>query len=86
MDAERVIEVKRISTAATLSPADAIGSSLPALGRSGSLDMLLAAHSRRPRCGRSPTGQSASPMPMPRSRKWFPPSGIWTSHPPSPAC
>ena len=45
VDAERVIEVKRISTAATLSLAESIESALPALGRSGSLDMLLAAYS-----------------------------------------
>ena len=45
VDDERVVEVKRIRTAATLSLADAIESSLPALGRSGSLDMLLAAYS-----------------------------------------
>ena len=45
VDAERVIEVRRISTAATLSLADAIGSALPELGRSGSLDILLAAYS-----------------------------------------
>ena len=45
VDVERVVEVKRIRTAATLSLADAIESSLPALGRSGSLDMLLAAYS-----------------------------------------
>ena len=45
VDAERVIEVKRISTAATLSLADSIESALPELGRSGSLDILLAAYS-----------------------------------------
>jgi AcrR family transcriptional regulator len=45
VDAERVIEVKRISTAATLSLADSIERALPALGRSGALDMLLAAYS-----------------------------------------
>lgn len=45
VDAERVIEVRRISTAATLSLADSIGSALPELGRSGSLDILLAAYS-----------------------------------------
>ena len=45
VDVERVVEVTRIRTAATLSLADAIESSLPALGRSGSLDMLLAAYS-----------------------------------------
>ncbi len=45
VDVERVIEVKRISTAATLSLADSIENALPALGRSGALDMLLAAYS-----------------------------------------
>ncbi|WP_156763668.1 TetR family transcriptional regulator [Mycobacterium scrofulaceum] len=45
VDAERVIEVKRISTAATLSLADSIETALPELGRSGSLDILLAAYS-----------------------------------------
>ena len=45
VDVEQVVEVKRISTAATLSLADAIESALPALGRSGALDMLLAAYS-----------------------------------------
>lgn len=43
--AERVIEVRRISTAATRSLADAIERALPELGRSGSLDILLAAYS-----------------------------------------
>ncbi|WP_459965553.1 TetR/AcrR family transcriptional regulator, partial [Mycobacterium avium] len=45
VDAERVVEVKRISTAATLSLADSIQRALPELGRSGSLDILLAAYS-----------------------------------------
>ena len=45
VDAERVIEVRRISTAATLSLADSIVCALPELGRSGSLDILLAAYS-----------------------------------------
>lgn len=45
VDVERVVEVKRISTAATLSLANSVESALPALGRSGSLDLLLAAHS-----------------------------------------
>ncbi len=45
VDADRVIEVKRIRTAATLSLADSIECALPALGRSGSLDILLAAYS-----------------------------------------
>src|SRR5246127_3653313 len=45
VDADRVIEVRRISTAATLSLADSIGSALPELGRPGSLDILLAAYS-----------------------------------------
>lgn len=45
VDVERVVEVKRISTAATLSLADSIESALPALGRSGALDILLAAYS-----------------------------------------
>lgn len=55
VDAERVVEVKRISTAATLSLADSIQRALPELGRSGSLDILLAAYCWRPRCGRWPT-------------------------------
>lgn len=42
---ERVIEVKRISTAATLSLADSIERALPSLKRSGALDMLLASYS-----------------------------------------
>lgn len=45
VDADRVIEVKRIRTAATLSLADSIECALPALGRPGSLDILLAAYS-----------------------------------------
>lgn len=45
VDAERVIEVKRISTAAAFSLADSIERALPELLRSGSLDILLAAYS-----------------------------------------
>lgn len=42
---DRVIEVKRVSTAAVMSIADAIEQALPELGRSGALDVLLAAYS-----------------------------------------
>lgn len=42
---DRVIELKRIGDAAVTSLAEAIERSLPALGRSGALDVLLAAYS-----------------------------------------
>lgn len=45
VDIDRVIEVKRISDGAVMSLADAIEQALPALGRSGALDVLLAAYS-----------------------------------------
>lgn len=41
----RVVEVKRISTAAALTIADAIEHALPRLGRSGAFDMLMASYS-----------------------------------------
>ncbi len=45
VDIDRVIEVKRVSDAAVMSLADAIEQALPALGRPGALDILLAAYS-----------------------------------------
>ncbi|PIB78541.1 TetR family transcriptional regulator [Mycobacterium celatum] len=45
VDLDRVIEVRRVSTAAITSLADAIEQALPTLGRSGALDVLLAAYS-----------------------------------------
>lgn len=45
VDIDRVIEIKRVSTTAVMSLADAIEHALPALGRSGALDILLAAYS-----------------------------------------
>src|SRR5581483_8991774 len=45
VDLDRVIEVRRVSTAAITSLADAIEQALPTLGRSGTLDVLLAAYS-----------------------------------------
>ena len=45
VEVERVIGFKQISTAAVMSIADAIEEALPALGRSGALDTLLAAYS-----------------------------------------
>jgi AcrR family transcriptional regulator len=45
VDVERVVEVKRTSTAAVIALADAIEHALPALGRSGAFDILLAAYS-----------------------------------------
>jgi hypothetical protein len=45
VDVERVLDVKRISTAAVMSIADAIEHALPALGRSAALDTLLSAYS-----------------------------------------
>jgi hypothetical protein len=56
VDLERVVEVKRISTTAVISVADAIEQALPPLGRPGALDILLACRLLwRPPCGRSPT-------------------------------
>jgi len=45
VDAERVVEVRRDSTAAGLAMADAIEKALPELGKEGALDLLLAAYS-----------------------------------------
>lgn len=45
VDLERVVDVRRISTAAVLRLAGAIERVLPPLGRSGALDVLLAAYS-----------------------------------------
>lgn len=45
VDVERVVEVRRISTNAVLELAGAIEQALPTLGRSGALDILLAAYS-----------------------------------------
>jgi AcrR family transcriptional regulator len=45
VDVDRVVEVKRTSTAAVIALADAIERALPALGRSGAFDILLAAYS-----------------------------------------
>jgi AcrR family transcriptional regulator len=45
VDVEQVIDIRRISTAAVISLADAIERALPALGRSGAFDVLLAAYS-----------------------------------------
>jgi AcrR family transcriptional regulator len=45
VDLDRVIEVRRVSTAAVMALADAIEQALPTLGRSGALDVLLAAYS-----------------------------------------
>jgi AcrR family transcriptional regulator len=45
VDLERVVEIRRISTDAVMSLADAIEHALPALGRTGAFDTLLAAYS-----------------------------------------
>jgi Tetracyclin repressor-like, C-terminal domain len=45
VDLDRVVEIRRTSTAAVVSLADAIEQALPALGRSGALNVLLAAYS-----------------------------------------
>jgi tetracycline repressor-like protein len=42
VDLDRVVEVKRISTTAVISLADAIEQAFPPLGRPGALDILLA--------------------------------------------
>lgn len=44
VDADRVVEVRRGSTAAALAMADAIERALPGLGRQGALDLLLACY------------------------------------------
>ncbi len=45
VDIERVVEVRRTITAAAIALADAIEKALPALGRSGAYDILIAAYS-----------------------------------------
>jgi AcrR family transcriptional regulator len=45
VDPDRVVEVRRTNIAAVMSLADAIEHALPALGRPGALDVLLAAYS-----------------------------------------
>ncbi|WP_076126773.1 MULTISPECIES: TetR family transcriptional regulator [unclassified Mycobacterium] len=45
VDIERVVEVRRNIAAAAVALADAIEGALPALGRSGAFDMLIAAYS-----------------------------------------
>ncbi|WP_373142164.1 TetR family transcriptional regulator [Mycobacterium marinum] len=45
VEVDRVVQVKRTSTAAVIALADAIENALPALGRAGAFDVLLAAYS-----------------------------------------
>jgi Tetracyclin repressor-like, C-terminal domain len=45
VDLDRVVEIRRTSAAGEISLADAIEQALPALGRSGALNVLLAAYS-----------------------------------------
>jgi Tetracyclin repressor-like, C-terminal domain len=45
VDLEMVVEIRRSSAAAVMSLAEAIEQALPALGRLGALDILLAAYS-----------------------------------------
>jgi hypothetical protein len=45
VDVDRVIEVRRTITAAAITLADAIERALPAFGRSGAFDILIAAYS-----------------------------------------
>lgn len=45
VDLDRVVEVRRVSTAAALACADSIEQALPGLGRRGALDLLLASYS-----------------------------------------
>jgi Tetracyclin repressor-like, C-terminal domain len=45
VDLDRVVEIRRTSAAGEMSLADAIEQALPALGRSGTLNVLLAAYS-----------------------------------------
>lgn len=45
VDVDRVVEVKRTSTAAVLALTEAVERALPVLGRSGAFDMLLASYS-----------------------------------------
>jgi hypothetical protein len=45
VDRDRVVEIRRTNAVAVMSPADAIEQALPALGRSGALNVLLAAYS-----------------------------------------
>ena len=45
VDIDRVVEIRRTSAAGEMSLADAIEQALPALGRSGTLNVLLAAYS-----------------------------------------
>ena len=45
VDRDKVVEIRRTSAAAEMSLADAIEQALPALGRSGALNVLLAAYS-----------------------------------------
>ncbi|MDT5369265.1 MAG: hypothetical protein QOC62_3696 [Mycobacterium sp.] len=44
VDLDRVVEIRRTSAAGEMSLADAIEQALPALGRSGALNVLLAAY------------------------------------------
>src|ERR1700730_1784548 len=44
VDLDRVVEIRRTSAAGEMSLADAIEQALPALGRSGTLNVLLAAY------------------------------------------
>lgn len=44
VDAERVVEVKRPSTAAGLAIVDAVARALPGLGQNGALDLVLASY------------------------------------------
>ena len=45
MDLDRVVEIRRTSAAAEMLLADAIEQASPVLGRSGALNVLLAAYS-----------------------------------------
>jgi AcrR family transcriptional regulator len=81
---ERVVEIRRTISAAAVEVANATQRALPALGRSGAFDILIAAYSLAAAFWQIANPPQRLPMPMPMSPRWCHPNGTSTSHPRSP--
>jgi hypothetical protein len=81
VDVERVREFKRVSHAAVMAMAEAIGDALPGLRRRGALDVVTATDAIAATSGRLHTRLRRWPGPTPRSRRSRAP-GTSTSLPP----
>jgi len=83
---DRVVEIRRTIAAAAIALADAIERALPALGRSGAFDMLIAAYSLAAAFWQIANPRSGSPTSMPRSPRPSRRSGTSISRPRSIDC